>query len=229
MLISRPVHVTHFSPHDSHVLSASDDTTVKVWDLTTQECLHTLSSHTDYVRSALFHPTSPHLIFSSSYDATFRIHDTRMDSPNVMTMSHGDSPIEDMLAFPSGTLCVTVGGPIMRVWDMNVGRCVKAMSNHQKTITSVTLDGSRSKLLTGGLDQMVKVYDVEDWRVVHTMRYSAPVLSLAVSVSHPLQRTSDRSPTIPISLPVSPMGPYPSGVGIRKRASSSSQSPVRQR
>jgi len=37
--------------------------------------------------------------------------------------------------------------------------------------------------MTGGLDAMVKVYDVEDWKVVHTMRYPAPLLSLAVSVS----------------------------------------------
>lgn len=63
------------------------------------------------------------------------------------------------------------------------GQCVKAMSNHQKTITSVTFDGSKQRVLTGGLDMMVKVYDVEEWKVVHTMRYPAPILSLAVSVS----------------------------------------------
>ena len=39
-----------------------------------------------------------------------------------------------------------------------------------------------SRVLTGGLDQMVKVYDVSTYKVVHTMRYPAPVLCLAVSV-----------------------------------------------
>jgi U3 small nucleolar RNA-associated protein 15 len=47
----------------------------------------------------------------------------------------------------------------------------------------MAFDGERKRLLTGGLDHMVKVYDVEDWKVVHTMRYPAPILSLAVSVS----------------------------------------------
>jgi U3 small nucleolar RNA-associated protein 15 len=36
-------------------------------------------------------------------------------------------------------------------------------------------------VLTGGLDSMVKVYDVEEWKVVHTMRYPSPILALAIS------------------------------------------------
>jgi U3 small nucleolar RNA-associated protein 15 len=179
------VHVTHFSPHLPQLLSASDDTTVKLYDLSTQACISTLSSHTDYVRSALFHPTDPNLLLSASYDTTFRVHDVRLpeSSANVMTMRHGDSPIEDILAFPSGGVAVSVGGPILRVWDMAMGKCIRALSNHQKTVTSVTFDGTKGRVLTGGLDMMVKVYDVEDWKVVHTMRYPAPILSLAVSVS----------------------------------------------
>lgn len=38
------------------------------------------------------------------------------------------------------------------------------------------------RLLSGGLDHLVKVYDpAQDYRVTHTMRYPAPILSLAVS------------------------------------------------
>ncbi len=191
--IHRPVHVTLFSPHQPRIVSASDDNTVKLWDLSTQTCLSTLSSHTDYVRSALFHPTSPHLIFSGSYDSTFRLHDTRLppESANTITMRHGGAPVEDILAFPSGGVAVTVGGPILRVWDLTMaGRCVRALSNHQKTVTCATFDGAKGRVLTGGLDMMVKVYDTEEWKVVHTMRYPAPVLSLAVSVSGKVQSSA---------------------------------------
>ncbi|ODN99421.1 U3 small nucleolar RNA-associated protein 15 [Cryptococcus wingfieldii CBS 7118] len=181
---NQPVRVTHFSPHLPQLLSASDDTTVKLWDLSTQECLTTLSSHTDYVRSAVFSPTDPSLILSGSYDSTIRLHDVRLpaDEANVITMRHGGAPVEDVLAFPSGGVALSVGGPILRVWDLAMaGKCVRALSNHQKTVTSVAFDGTKGRVLTGGLDNMVKVYDVEDWKVVHTMRYPAPILSLAVS------------------------------------------------
>ncbi|KAK8850439.1 hypothetical protein IAR55_004357 [Kwoniella newhampshirensis] len=181
---NQPVRVTHFSPHLPQVLSASDDTTVKLWDLSTQECLTTLTSHSDYVRSAIYHPTNPSLVLSSSYDSTIRLHDVRLppESSNTITMRHGGAPVEDVLAFPSGDVAVSVGGPILRVWDMTMaGRCVRALSNHQKTVTCVTFDGTKGRVLAGGLDTMVKVYDVEEWKVVHTMRYPAPILSLAVS------------------------------------------------
>ncbi|WVN89670.1 uncharacterized protein L203_104900 [Cryptococcus depauperatus CBS 7841] len=181
---NQPVRVTHFSSHNPQILSASDDTTVRLWDLSTQQCLSTFDSHTDYVRSAVFSPIDPNLILTGSYDSTLRLHDVRMASSeaNVVTMRHGGSPVEDLLFFPSSPVTVSVGGPILRVWDLAMaGKCVRALSNHQKTVTCVSFDGTKGRVLTGGLDMMVKVYDVEDWKVVHTMRYPAPVMSLAVS------------------------------------------------
>ena len=92
-------------------------------------------------------------------------------------------PVEQVLMFPSGTVALSSAGPILRVWDMVAGgRCIRALSNHQKTVTSLAFDANASRLLTGGLDQMVKVYDVSAYKVVHTMRYPAPILCLAISV-----------------------------------------------
>lgn len=183
----RPVHITKFSPQDStQLLSCSDDTTVKVWDIPSETSLHTFASHTDYVRAGQVSPSNPALILTGSYDATVRLFDTRT---GTCTMTMGTDlarvgPVEDVLMFPSGSLAVAATGNVLRVWDLIAGgRCVRALSNHQKSITSLAFDGSASRLLTGGLDQLVKVYDVTTYRVVHTMRYPAPVLSLAVSVS----------------------------------------------
>ncbi|KAL7422709.1 U3 small nucleolar RNA-associated protein 15 [Cryptotrichosporon argae] len=181
---NQPTHVTHFSPHLPQILSASDDATVKLWDLSTQECITTLGAHTDYVRSAVFVPSSPHLVLSGSYDSTVRLHDVRLPAAtaNTITMRHGGAPVEAVLAFPSGGVALSAGGPILRVWDLAMaGRCARALSNHQKTVTCMAFDGAHRRVLTGGLDMMVKAYDVEEWKVVHTMRYPAPVLSLAVS------------------------------------------------
>ncbi|RSH78670.1 uncharacterized protein EHS24_002399 [Apiotrichum porosum] len=176
---NQPVHVTHFSPHLPQVLSGSDDTTVKVWDLSTQECVATMAGHTDYVRAAVF--ASPHTILSSGYDSTVRLWDVRAPESAQMTLRHGGAPVEDVAVFPNGGVAMSVGGPILRVWDLAMGKCVRALSNHQKTVTSIAFDGSRGRVLTGGLDSMVKAYDVEEWKVVHTMRYPAPILSLAIS------------------------------------------------
>ncbi|KAF9075755.1 WD40 repeat-like protein [Rhodocollybia butyracea] len=184
----QPVHVTKFSSlAPTQVLSCSDDTTAKVWDVPTQSCITTFMSHTDYVRSGQASTTNPNLYLTGSYDATMRLFDFRSGQCEIVMGPVGgntgtNAPVEQVLMFPSGTVAVSSAGPILRVWDLVAGgRCVRALSNHQKTVTALAFDSHASRLLTGGLDQMVKVYDVSTYKVVHTMRYPAPVLCLAIS------------------------------------------------
>ncbi|CAL1700702.1 unnamed protein product [Somion occarium] len=145
--------------------------------------------HTDYVRSGQVSPSNPNLILTGSYDATVRLFDARtgecemvMGGSSAAAGTKITAPVEQVLIFPSGTVALSSAGPILRVWDFVAGgRCTRALSNHQKTITSLCFNSDASRLLTGGLDQMVKVYDVGSYKVMHTMRYPAPVLCLAVS------------------------------------------------
>ena len=187
----QPVHVTKFSTLDqSQVLSCSDDNTVKLWDVPSQSVITTFASHTDYVRSGQFSTSSPHLLLTGSYDGTVRLFDSRSGNAEMAfgrqsTASSSTAPVEQVLMFPSGTVVLSSAGPILRVWDLVAGgKCMRAMSNHQKTVTSLAFNSNASRLLTGSLDHMVKVYDVGTYKVVHTMRYPAPILSLAVSVSY---------------------------------------------
>jgi len=119
-------------------------------------------------------------------------------------MNSHRTPLEQILMFPSGTVALSAAGPILRIWDIVAGgKCTRALSNHQKTITALALNAKGDRLLTGSLDHMVKVYDISTYQVVHTMRYQAPVLSLALSVSIPIYGIYGRSslvssPTIPI-------------------------------
>ena len=190
------MHVTKFSPLDqTQVLSCSDDTTVRLWDVPSQSAIATFQDHTDYVRTGQISPNNPNLILTGSYDATVRLLDARTgECEMVMGGSSADgaknaAPVEQVLMFPSGTVALSTAGPILRIWDLVAGgRCTRALSNHQKTITALAFNASASRLLTGSLDQMVKVYDVSSYSVVHTMRYPAPLLCLAISVRH-LQTT----------------------------------------
>lgn len=75
------------------------------------------------------------------------------------------------------------GGTEMRVWDTTAGKLVAKVSQHHKTITCLGLASDGKRLLSGSLDQRVKVYDVNTYAVVHSLDYPAPVLCLAVAVS----------------------------------------------
>ncbi|PWZ02487.1 WD40 repeat-like protein [Testicularia cyperi] len=194
-----PVHVTRFSPNGTEIMSASDDRTVRLWDVPEQKALHIFEGHQDYVRSAVFSSDNPSLMLSGSYDSTVRLWDARMGEQGgeAMVMNHG-APVEDVLIYPTGGggVALSAGGPIMKVWDLMMGgRCMASVSNHQKTITSLALSVNSGadftadseslggmRILSAGLDHLVKVYDpAKDFKVTHTMRYPSPVLSLAVS------------------------------------------------
>lgn len=187
----QPVHVAKFSTlAPTQILSCSDDTTVKLWDVPSQTSLSTFTEHTDYVRTGQVSSSNPNIILTGSYDATVRLFDARSGHCEMVMGSSrindttGRAPVEQVLMFPSGTAVVSSAGPILRVWDIVAGgRCTRALSNHQKTVTALTFNALSSRLLTGSLDQMVKVYDVSTFAVVHTMRYPAPILCLAISVS----------------------------------------------
>ncbi|KAJ7771415.1 WD40 repeat-like protein [Mycena maculata] len=182
----QPVHVAKFSAlTPTQVFSCSDDTTAKIWDVPSQTAISTFTAHSDYVRSGQVSTSNPNLVLTGSYDSTVRLFDARSGQCEMVmggTSGGGDAPVEQVLMFPSGTVAIASAGPILRVWDIVAGgRCTRALSNHQKTVTALAFDGNASRLLTGGLDQMVKVYDVSTYKVVHTMRYPAPILCLAIS------------------------------------------------
>ncbi|KZV69612.1 nuclear distribution protein PAC1 [Peniophora sp. CONT] len=56
----------------AHVVTASRDKTIKIWDAIRGHCLHTLVGHDDWVRGLVFHPNGKYLL-SSSDDHTIRI------------------------------------------------------------------------------------------------------------------------------------------------------------
>lgn len=192
------VHAARFSCEPTQIVTASDDRTVRMWDMPTEKEARMFAGHEDYVRSAVVSPDNGSLIVSGSYDGTVRLWDARTSERGgcAITMRHG-APVEDVLIFPTGGggMALSAGGPVLRSWDLMMGgRCRNAISNHSKTITSLAIsmtsgaDSSAAaglggvRVLTAGLDQLVKVYDPErDYRVVHTMRYSAPILSLGIS------------------------------------------------
>ena len=203
-------------------MTASDDTTLKLYDLGTSEQISYLTGHADYVRTAAYVPSNPHLIVSGSYDGTIKVWDTRpggsrgenegedaTDEPaprlsrrergmakEIMSLDHGH-PVEKVLVHPNGTQVISAGGPVIKVWDILTpgGKCLRAMSNHQKTVTclewgdgrpfsttSGTGSSGKKRLLSAGLDGLIKSYDIEDnYRVGKTMRVGAGVLSLAMA------------------------------------------------
>lgn len=177
---TRPVHVSRFSSNGLSIFSGSDDSTVCLWDVASDKLVSCLEGHEDYIRAGVASQAGSHLFLSGSYDHTVKLWDTRVGK-SVFSVDH-EAPVEAVLMFPGGGTFISAGGNKIKVWDA-LGRnySMYTFSNHQKTITSLCFDADCKRLLSGSLDRQVKVYDVQDYSVVHSFKYSGPILSIGLS------------------------------------------------
>jgi U3 small nucleolar RNA-associated protein 15 len=176
----QPVWVTRFSPTDAtSLMSASDDRSVRMWDLPSEASVMSFVGHADYVRTAAFMPgQASGLVVSGSYDQTVKIWDPRAQTAS-MTFKHA-APVECVLPMPSGTTVLAAADNQISVLDIVAGKPLHVIKNHQKTVTSLCFASKDSRLVSGGLDGHVKVFETTGWNVVSGSKYPSPVLALSV-------------------------------------------------
>jgi U3 small nucleolar RNA-associated protein 15 len=117
-------------------MSASDDQTVRLWDLPSQESVTTFIGHQDYVRSGAFMPgQASNLVVSGSYDQSVRLWDPRSPGRSVMIFKHA-AAVETVLPLPSGTTILAAADNQISVLDLVAGKPLQLLKNHQKAVTS---------------------------------------------------------------------------------------------
>ncbi|EAA28805.1 WD40 repeat-like protein [Neurospora crassa] len=176
----QPVWVTKWSPTElTTLMSCSDDKTVRLWDLPSNAPSRLFAGHQDYVRSGAFMPDRNNLLVSGSYDSTVRVWDARAPAGSVLTFKHAD-PIEEVLPLPGGTTLLAATGSAISVLDLVAAKPLRLITNHQKTVTSLSLASNGRRVVSGSLDGHVKVFETTNWNVVSGSKYPSPILSLSV-------------------------------------------------
>lgn len=187
------VHVVRWNPTVlTELMSASDDRTVRVWDLTEDEAKWTGVGHEDYVRCGCYLPGQDGIVVTGSYDQTVRVWDTRQPSNNrpSMTFRHA-APVEDILPL-SISMIASAAGNEVTILNLVAGKAEHVIRSHQKAVTSLAVAQGGARLLTGGLDGHVKVHNTTSWEVVAAFKYPSPILSLAIVASGQQAEREDR-------------------------------------
>lgn len=124
------------------------------------------------------------LLVSGCYDQTVKLWDPRVPTSAVMTFKH-IAAVEAVLCMPSGTTILAAAENQIAVLDVVAGRPLHMIKNHQKTVTTLSLASNGERLVSGGLDGHMKVFETTGWNVVANSKYPSPILSLAVVGSGP--------------------------------------------
>ncbi|KAI6859773.1 hypothetical protein D0864_02937 [Hortaea werneckii] len=175
------VRVVRWNPNVlTEFMSASDDRTVRVWDLTEDTPKWTGIGHEDYVRCGCWLPGQDGMVVTGSYDQSVRVWDTRQAANNRATMVFKfPDVVEDLLPLSSSMVAVAAGNEVT-ILNLIAGRAEHIIRSHQKTVTALSTSQNGARLLTAGLDGHVKVHNTTSWEVVAGFKYPSPILSLSL-------------------------------------------------
>jgi WD40 repeat protein/DNA-binding SARP family transcriptional activator len=150
-----------YSPDGTRLVTAGDDNTVNMWDVTTQEVRHTLTGHTDDVLDVVFGPDGSRLA-TTSIDRTARVWNAQSGEEMLTLPGHDHALFR--LAFSPDGVCLAatslVDGTAI-VWDVATGEELLTLEGHYSDLYAVAFSPDGEHLVTGGWDFTAKVWDAQ--------------------------------------------------------------------
>ena len=182
------------------VFSASDDLTVKLWDLDTKQCIKTYKGHVGQVQQVLLMPADfePDEIEDVNDNADAQSSHSRRS----LTPQPSPDPIDDRMAFgsnfaddenrPLPPRYMLTGGldNTVRLWDTRSGKCIRSMFGHVEGIWGLV--GDTLRVVTGANDSMTKIWDPKDGKCERSFTgHAGPVTCVGLSDSRMASGSED--------------------------------------
>ncbi|KAF6832974.1 WD domain-containing protein [Colletotrichum musicola] len=210
------VNHVRLDPGSQTLFSASDDCTVRLWDLQNRTCIKTFEGHMGQVQQILLMPEDfepDEEMMAGDTNDTASVHSGRSTSPSahananvasILGSSFGDSGTadDDRTAFGSAFAAdptrqlpprymLTAGlDNTVRVWNTVTGKCVRTMFGHVEGIWGLV--GDTLRVVTGANDSMVKVWEPKSGKCERTFTgHSGPVTCVGLSDSRMASGSED--------------------------------------
>lgn len=154
-----------WSPDGKRLACGSMDGTIAVFDVARAKFLHHLEGHSGPVRSLVFSPVDPRVLFTACDDTHVRMYDADGKSM-VGAMSDHVGWVLSVDASPDGAAIVTGSSDkTVRLWDLSMRAAVQTMTNHSAQVWGVAFrppggTGVRAvRLASVSDDKSISLYD----------------------------------------------------------------------
>jgi len=199
----RPLHAALHSPgtglvrtlegHDSwtggvavtadwkQAVSASEDKTLKVWDLESGRALRTLEGHSRSVHGVAVTADGKRAV-SASEDKTLKVWD--LESGRALRTLKGHShKVNGVAVTADGKRAVSASWDgTLKVWDLETGRELLTLEGHSGSVRGVAVTADGKRAVSASDDETLGVWDLETGRELCTLEgHSASVNGVAVT------------------------------------------------
>jgi len=157
-----------------NIISASSDTTVKVWNAHKGFCMSTLRTHKDYVK-ALAYARDREQVASAGLDKAIFLWDVNTltaltASNNTVTTSSlngNKDSIYSLAMNPAGTIIVSGSTEkVLRVWDPRTCAKLMKLKGHSDNVKALVLNRDGSQCLSGSSDGTVRLWSLGQQRCI---------------------------------------------------------------
>ncbi|NEO99822.1 MAG: hypothetical protein F6K58_14315, partial [Symploca sp. SIO2E9] len=166
-----------FSRDGKTIASASEDNTVKLWNLEGKELI-TLRGHSDVVISVAFSPDGK-TIASASADETVKV--WNLQGKLLHTLTRHRNVVNSVAFSPDGkTIASASRDKTVKVWNLQ-GKLLHTLTGHSNEVYSVAFSRDGKTIASASRDKTVKVWNLQG-KLLHTLTgHSDAVISVAFS------------------------------------------------
>jgi WD40 repeat protein len=179
-------------------VSASSDSTLRVWNLVSGICVRTLRGHRKSVRAVALAADGRTLV-SGSHDNTLRVWD--LAEGRCLRTLHGHTNWVNAVAVtPDGKLAVSASADgTLRAWDVARGASLRTLQGHADEVRGVALTPDGKVAMSISADNTVRVWDATAGTCLRVLRGHADSLNgVALTPDGRLAATASRDRTVRI-------------------------------
>ncbi len=149
-----------FNKKSDMLASGYDDCTIRLWEVTTGNCLRTLIGHTNSVLSVAFNNEST-ILASGSDDCTIRLWEVK--TGNCLRTLIGHTRWVNSVAFNNESVMLASGSRdnTIRLWEVKTGNNVRTLTGHTHWVNSVAFNKESDMLASGSDDDTIRLWDVK--------------------------------------------------------------------
>ncbi len=162
---------------ETNVVSASDDGTLRVWDVASGETVRTFKGHTDQINAVAL--LGEMRMVSASHDRTLRLWDLATGE-TIRTFEGHTSFVNTVAVLDEARVVSASSDHTLRVWNVATGETIHILEGHTRTVNAVTVLDEMC-VVSASSDHTLRVWNLLLGETIRTLEgHTSGVFAVAV-------------------------------------------------